>query len=190
MNRDVAVAYHEAGHAVLAWLYCVPFDYVQVDLGVGTGSISHPKTEYRSAAAVKIALNRSAYSAAGGPLAESLYYNLIGEPHHESLLWSREDFEALGDFNGGPSSYSPESHPVTWVVKEVLVRAEVRMAIAVLAGRLLATGHVTYDEASLLIAAHITKKGKLPSATAWIRGQRDSERFCRRMSTPPARQAA
>lgn len=171
-KSTTTTAYHEAGHAVLAWLYGVPFDYAQIGEESDANYVKYPAREFRSVSALKNARNRRAYSSAGGPLAEALYYEMIGKPYYESLLWSPSDFEGLGDFCNGPDSYCAETHPVTWAVKEVLARQDVRMAIAAVAGQLLAAGRVTAEQVARVASAHIVRKGKLPSATMAIQSQR------------------
>lgn len=171
-KKSVAAAYHEAGHAVLAWLYGVPFDYAQIGEESDANYVQYPAREFRSVSALKNARNRSAHSLAGGPLAEGLYYEMIGKPYDESLLWSPSDFEGLAGFSNGPDSFCADTHPVTWAVKEVLIRQDVRMAIAAVAGQLLAVGRVTAEQVAHVAAAHIVRKGKLPSATMVMQSQR------------------
>ncbi|MGX9574094.1 hypothetical protein [Mesorhizobium sp. f-mel] len=154
-----ATAYHEAGHAVIAWLYGLSFDRVTIvrDGDVAdcvyyspTDHLAKPMrwwTRWR---------NSLAYSSAGGPIAEAIW---LGKPYDNdgvlnwqaSFLFSPTDFEGVMDRDGAAFL-----HPRSQAMYEIMKgRADVWSAVVGLAESLLELGTVTGDDADRLIRKHI-----------------------------------
>jgi len=188
-NDDMATAHHEAGHAVAAWLYGIPICHVEIDTQTGRGHVQPEVRYFTTVASHTKYKNLLAHMCAAGPLAESAYYHSTGKQHVEGLLWSTSDWHGLSAFKGGPSTYCAETHPVTWAVKSLFTREDVKMAICALAGALLLSGRLNGREVDGIMKRCISSKGRLPLAQHQIKSDRMFARFDRALSEQRASQA-